>query len=146
MLDSTKQKYPQDIKIPTICGRAHVGIWENQNCAFPSTRLPRAAWSSSTSLFWVQRDSPAEETYGLGRHCCFRNPVSLSTTHPTSQLAESQHSHPLCPAALCPHLSTRPCPLQMDDAGRYQCVATNEMGAVTKAVTLVLQSEFQLCP
>lgn len=32
----------------------------------------------------------------------------------------------------------------MDDAGRYQCLATNEMGAVKKVVTLVLQSEFQL--
>ncbi|XP_027279680.1 hemicentin-2 isoform X2 [Cricetulus griseus] len=29
---------------------------------------------------------------------------------------------------------------KMDDAGRYQCLATNEMGAVKKVVTLVLQS------
>lgn len=45
-----------------------------------------------------------------------------------------------------PDLSTcplpPPCHLQMDDAGRYQCLATNEMGTVKKVVTLVLQSEF----
>ncbi|GAB1286208.1 Hemicentin-2 [Apodemus speciosus] len=37
---------------------------------------------------------------------------------------------------------------KMDDAGRYQCLATNEMGAVKKVVTLVLQSApvFQVEP
>ncbi|XP_060245885.1 hemicentin-2 [Meriones unguiculatus] len=37
---------------------------------------------------------------------------------------------------------------KMDDAGRYQCLATNEMGAVKKVVTLVLQSApvFQVKP
>ena len=29
----------------------------------------------------------------------------------------------------------------MDDAGQYQCLAENEMGAVAKVVVLVLQSE-----
>lgn len=32
-------------------------------------------------------------------------------------------------------------PLQIDDAGQYQCIAENEVGAVEKVVILVLQSE-----
>ena len=39
------------------------------------------------------------------------------------------------------HLLSLPPTPQMDDAGRYQCLAENEMGAVEKVVTLVLQSE-----
>lgn len=31
----------------------------------------------------------------------------------------------------------------MDDAGQYQCLAENEMGAVEKVVVLVLQSELR---
>lgn len=79
-----------------------------------------------------------------------RIPVSLSTIYPTplpSQMSLSTALH-LLPTGPCPHLSTcipSPCHLQMDDAGRYQCLASNEMGAVKKVVTLVLQSEFQLC-
>lgn len=32
----------------------------------------------------------------------------------------------------------------MDDTGRYQCLAENEMGAVEKVVVLLLQSESRL--
>lgn len=53
---------------------------------------------------------------------------------------------PSCPQILPSRSSSSPehqvpSYLQMDDAGQYQCLAENEMGAVEKVVVLVLQSE-----